>query len=80
MLDSYQPSGRVGKSTLVWTLTGLLIAVGLAWLYQRLLDWIPLIYINFLLTLGSGFALGVITAMIVGLGHCRNVVVALVLR
>ncbi len=72
MFQRYKPSGRVGPVTLLLTLGGILIAIILAYFYQLLLDWIPLIYINFLLTLGAGFALGMIGSFVVYTGHCRN--------
>ncbi len=52
MLDRYRPSGRTGPAVFVLWLPLLLVLCGLAWIYQLLIDWIPFIYLNFLLTLG----------------------------
>lgn len=76
MFDTYQPSGRIGVLTYGLLLLGLVLAGLLAFVYQLLLEWIPLIYVSFLFTLGFGFVLGVIGAFIVNTGRCRNVAFA----
>lgn len=62
--------------TPVLLLAGLAIVVGLAFVYQLGLEWIPLIYISFVLTAVFGGALGIIGSKIVNVGHCRNVMFA----
>lgn len=63
-------------STLLYALVALFVVAGAAYLYQLAIAWIPLIYINFLLTIGFGLVVGIIGAMVVKRGHCRNVVLA----
>jgi hypothetical protein len=57
-------------------LAGMTGAVALAFVYQYLLEWIPLIYINFLVTLGLGLVLGSLGVVVVKSGSIRNALVA----
>lgn len=55
----YKPSGKMGPLALPAALVGGgAVAVAGAWLYQWLIDIIPFIYVNALLTVGFGAALG----------------------
>jgi len=72
MFETYKPSGRFGIMVIPILLVGLAVAVGLAYVYQFLLDWIPLIYITVLVTIGGGFALSVLGSFVCSWGHCRN--------
>jgi hypothetical protein len=62
MMQTYKESGKVGAMTVPGVVGCVAVGVGLAWLYQKLIDWIPLIYVNFLVTLGFGIALGAVVA------------------
>ena len=53
-------------------LIGMAVAVALAFVYQLLLEWIPFIYVSFLLTIGAGFLLSIMGSTICSIGHCRN--------
>ncbi len=77
MFDTYQPSGKFRTLTIPLILIGMLIATALAYVYHLLLEWIPLIYVNFLITLFSGIGLGMIATWIVNMGHARNRMIAI---
>ena len=77
MFETYQPSGKFGTLTIPLILLGMLVAAALAFVYQLLLQFIPLIYINFLVTVFSGIGLGVIGTWIVNTGHSRNRMIAI---
>ena len=76
MFDVYKPSGSVGAMTYPLILVGIVLTIALAFVYQFLLEWIPWIYASFLLTWGMGMAIGMISAFIVRIGHCRNLMIA----
>lgn len=76
MFDTYQPSGKFGTLTIPLILIGILVAVALAYVYHLLLEWIPLIYVNFMATLFFGIGLGTIAVWIVNMGHTRNRMIA----
>lgn len=76
MFETYKPSGRFGLSTFPAILIGMALVVAMAYVYQLLLEWIPLIYINFLLTLGVGIGVGMITTFIVHYCSIRNPIMA----
>ena len=77
MFETYRPSGKFGTLTIPLILAGVVVAAALAYVYHLLLEWIPLIYINFLITLFSGIGLGMIGAWVMNMGHNRNRMVAL---
>ena len=79
MFQTYQPSGKMGALTLPLILVGIGLAIALALAYQFLLEWIPLIYVSFLLTWGMGIALGMVGVWVVNTGAMRNVVVAAIM-
>ena len=72
MFETYKPSGRFGVMVIPMLLVAMAIAAGLAFVYQYLLDWIPIIYITVLVTVGAGFALSMIGTFVCSMGHCRN--------
>jgi hypothetical protein len=73
MFEVYKPSGNAGALTwLLWGV-GLVVVAALAFVYQLLLDLIQMIYVNALLTMGMGIAIGTIATFIVKTGHCRSV-------
>jgi hypothetical protein len=51
MFETYKPSGRFGILVIPLVLLGIVLAVAAAYVYHMLLEWIPLIYVNFLATL-----------------------------
>lgn len=79
MFETYKPSGRFGGLSIAFILIGMIAAVAASYVYHLLLHWIPLIYVNFLATIGLGFLLGFFGAMIVNIGKVRNVPLALVI-
>ncbi len=78
-MQVYKPTGRVTLK--VFLLAPLLVAVliGVGWLYQKLVDWIPFIYLNFLLTAGIGLVILTGMALVMNLGNCRNRTVGVIL-
>ncbi|MDP5238768.1 hypothetical protein Q9Q94_04470 [Uliginosibacterium sp. 31-16] len=72
----YQPSGKLPVKTLPAFLLTAACAVPLGWLYAWLIWHIPLVYINFLITLGFGGAMAVAMMMALDHGHCRNPLLA----
>ncbi len=79
MFQTYQPSGKIGVLTWPLFLLGIGLAIGFAFVYQYLLKWIPIIYVNVLLTWGLGFILGGIGVRIVKTGPLRNIMVAVLI-
>lgn len=75
-VQRYAPSGAFKPAVFLFALGGLLGAVALAWVYELLIDIIPFVYISILMTVGFGFGLGLLGAMAVKAGHCRNRAVA----
>ena len=76
MLDSYEPSGKFDSTVFLFALLGAGLAVGLGWLYQLIVAWIPFIYLNFIATLAFAGALWGAMYVSVDWGHCRNRIVA----
>lgn len=56
--DVYQPSNRLGASTIPAAIGVIVLAAGAAFLYQRITTWMPLIYANFLIAAGLGAGIG----------------------
>lgn len=75
MMLKYKPSHRVGPMTAVMTVPMIAVGVGAAWIYQWLIEWIPFLYLDALLVIGLGFALGGATALALWVGKCRNPIV-----
>jgi hypothetical protein len=76
---TYKPSGRLRPLTFALFVGVTVAGAAAAWLYQSLMAWIPYIYVNLLLCVGFGAALGAAGAWAVRRGHCRNRVLALAL-
>lgn len=76
MFEVYKPSGGVGFKSVPLLVIGLIVVAVLAVVYALLLELIPFIYVNALLALGMGIAIGTVAAFIVKRGHCRNVLLA----
>jgi hypothetical protein len=71
-MQNYQPSGRFSPMAFALFLVALAVVIGIAFVYQLALNWIPFIYINFLLTLGLGLVVGKAASIIIKQGHVRN--------
>ncbi|MGE0191535.1 MAG: hypothetical protein AB7T63_05775 [Planctomycetota bacterium] len=56
--DFYEPSDRVGSSTVPAALAVVALASAGAFAYQRITMWMPLIYVNFLIVGGFAAAIG----------------------
>jgi hypothetical protein len=76
---TYLPSGRFSAAVLLWFAIAVSAGVGLAWLYQMLHEWIPLVYASMLWCVGFGASLGALGASAVRRSHCRNRGLALLL-
>ena len=79
MFETYKPSGRFGGISIALLLVGVVAAVAVSYVYHLALYWIPLIYVNFLATIGLGFLLGFVGAFIVNVGKVRNLPLAIVI-
>jgi hypothetical protein len=75
----YSPSGFLRPITVALFAGATLAGVVLAWPYQLLLNWIPLVYLNLITVVGFGLGLGALGSWAVRRGHCRNRAVALLL-
>ncbi|RSK51108.1 hypothetical protein [Hymenobacter rigui] len=73
MTAYYQPSGRftVG-GVLAMILAGALAAFPLAFMYVYAIWYIPLLYVNFLVTLGLGLSIGWVLKRLARAGKLRN--------
>lgn len=69
----YEPSGRINPIGLAAAyIAGLLITSLLAYLYTLIIQFIPLIYFNFLITVGFGITLGVLVRLLTKLTQNRS--------
>ncbi|GAB2893731.1 hypothetical protein GCM10027046_23430 [Uliginosibacterium flavum] len=68
----YQPSGKLPLKTLPAVLLAAACSIPFGWLYAWLIWHIPLVYINFLITLGFGGIMAVLMMTALDHGHCRN--------
>ena len=74
----YKHSGKFGvHGPILAAIAGLVVAFPLGILYAYLIEWIPFIYLNILITLGYGFAFGAITGFAMKYAKVRNGMVAL---
>lgn len=79
MFDTYTPSGKFGLLTPILVVIALAVVTALAFVYQLSLLWIPIVYVNFLATICFGVAIGFIGNLTIKLGHCRNVILAMLI-
>lgn len=80
MSESYKPSGRFGAACIPMTLVvGLAAALVGGFVYQKIVDFVPFIYVNFLLTIGLGYGLAWVIGFTLERGKCRHLVLAAVL-
>jgi len=78
-LPSYRPSGGLNPLSLALFAALAVAGIAAAFVYQLLMNWIPIIQLKFLATLGFGAALGAGAMFSVNRGHLRNKLVAAVL-
>lgn len=76
MFQVYSPSGRFSPTFIIYALIAAIAVVGIAFVYQLGLTWIPFVYINFLLTAAMGVAVGKATEFVIKRGHVRNVILS----
>jgi uncharacterized membrane protein YedE/YeeE len=78
-MESYKPSGKVSPVSVALLLgTGLFVTPLLGLVYVLIQDFMPLIYLNFLLTIGFGFALSYVTGYaVIKPGKVRNPYIAI---
>ena len=79
MILTYQPSGKLNPLVLTFSIGAGVAMIGLGFVYQKLLSWIPLIYLNALLVFGYAMAGGFMMQFAVKKGKCRNPMAAKVL-
>jgi hypothetical protein len=79
MFETYRPSGAFSPLCILYLVLAILISAAVAFLYELMLYWIPLIYVTFLITIGFGFALGLLGVLAINLGHVRNLAVGLII-
>jgi hypothetical protein len=72
MLDRYRPSGRCPSTLVVLALPAAALAAGVGSVYELVMHYIPLIYLDFLATLGAVVVLCVLGAWVVSAGKCRK--------
>lgn len=74
----YRHSGKFNPAgPILVFLAALVAAFPLGLLYSYLINWIPFIYLNFLITLGYGFVFGTLTSLLLlKFGKVRNTAVA----
>lgn len=69
----YEPSGRIHPIGLAAAyLAGLLVTSLLGYLYTLIVLFVPLIYLNFLVTVGFGIALGILVRLLTKLTQNRS--------
>ncbi len=69
----YEPSGAVGPLGVIACLAvGPPIAWVLGLIYAYLIFYIPFVYLNFLITVGLGFAMGLVAIGCIRTGHVRS--------
>ena len=74
----YRHSGKFGiHGPLLAVLAALIVGYPLGILYAYLIKWIPFIYLNFLITIGYGFAFGFMLVPLLKFAKVRNGTVAL---
>lgn len=75
MFEVYKPAGNVGIVTWPLLLAGIAASIGLAFLYQMSLDWIPFVFVSVLITCGLGIVLATLGGLIVKVGHVRSITI-----
>ncbi len=75
----YRASGRISPRFAVGAAAAIVGAAVLAWPYQKLIGWIPYIYLNLLIYLGAALAVGFLAALASKWGQNRNALVGALL-
>lgn len=69
----YKPSGKFNLSGVALGLVGgFIVGLLLAYVYSYIISYIPFIYLNFLVTIGYGMALGAVIGLFMLWGNVRN--------
>ncbi len=76
MLDRYRPSGQCPVTFLAMMVPGMALAAVVGVVYELAMQYIPLIYLDVLATIGAVVALFVVGTGLVSLGRCRNAMAA----
>lgn len=72
MLARYKPSGRTSIRILPALVLAVIAGAALAWPYQKLISWVPFIYINAIVYLAFAFGIGMLVKLACSKGHNRN--------
>ncbi|MAG58060.1 MAG: hypothetical protein CMJ83_17375 [Planctomycetes bacterium] len=78
MIETYRPSGQMSVS---FAVAGIALACGMAgvgWVYQQCVEFVPIIYVSFVLTILFGLVAYKGAEMAVRHGRCRNPIAAVV--
>lgn len=76
-IEAYRPSGKLGPGAIPMGLgAGLVAAVGAGWIYQRIVDWVPFIYLNAIATIVYGLVIGLAATFGLQMGKNRNPMLA----
>ncbi len=78
-LPRYQPSGFIRPTAVALFLAATVCAALVAWPYQLLVRWIPVIQLQWLGTVAFGAGLGFAAAWAIKTGHCRNMLLGVAL-
>jgi hypothetical protein len=76
MLPQYKSSGNWGVATVPAVLMAMAVSAALAWVYQVLVDLIPLLVVKGFIAMGFMLALGVVARWGMRVGKCRNAGIA----
>jgi len=76
VIETYRASGRCGSRAIPCTLLAAVFLGAAGWVYQILLDLIPLLYARFLLTAGLALLVLFTTDRVATLARCRSVALA----
>lgn len=76
MIPLYQPSGRFSPLVFAYAALAAIAMLAAGFIYQKLISWIPFIYLNFLLALGFAAVGFYAMTWVVKLGKCRNLMIA----
>ena len=72
-LTFYEPSNGINlKRAIPYYILGIITILLLSYLYNTIIVLMPIIYLNFLLTIGFGIAIGYVVRMFLRLAHIRG--------
>jgi hypothetical protein len=78
MVTRYQPSGKIGPLSFLAPIAPIPAAIVAAWIYQFLIEVIPLVYAEVLIVAAFAVVLGLMTFFSIRLTRCRNAAAALI--